>query len=189
MDRARLELFPGFWLDARRAVWMEKEQALLVADLHLGYAWAHRQRGNLMPINGADDTLDRLQALAIEYAPRKIIVLGDIIHAAVAEEAVLADLRLLNGLGASVSLIAGNHDRQLAPMLRRAGIDCCFAARDRAGWPPSLARRFRRRNNGRSVLRLDRSKWRTRHPRPRTSRHQPFRWFRDPDTLPLLSPG
>jgi hypothetical protein len=123
MNRARLELFPGFWLDARRAVWMEKERTLLVADLHIGYAWAHRQQGNLMPIDGADDTLDRLQALAIEYAPREIIVLGDIIHAAVAEEAVLADLRRLNELGAVVSLIAGNHDRQLALMLRRAGVD------------------------------------------------------------------
>jgi DNA ligase-associated metallophosphoesterase len=120
---ARLELFPGLWLDARRAVWMEQERALLVADLHIGYAWAHRQQGNLMPISGTDDTLDRLQALVIEYEPREIIVLGDIIHAAVAEEVVLSDLRRLNQLGAAVSLIAGNHDRQLALMLRRAGVE------------------------------------------------------------------
>ena len=123
MNRARLELLPGLWLDARRAVWMEQERALLVADLHLGYAWAHRQQGNLMPIGSAEDTLDRLQALASEYAPREIIVLGDIVHAAVTEEAVLADLRRLNELGAVVSLIAGNHDSQLALMLRRAGVD------------------------------------------------------------------
>jgi putative SbcD/Mre11-related phosphoesterase len=123
MNRSRLELFPGFWLDARRAVWIEQERALLVADLHVGYAWAHRQQGNLMPINGADDTLDRLHALALEYDPREIIVLGDIVHAAVAEETVLADLRRLSQLGAVVSLILGNHDRQLAPMLKRAGID------------------------------------------------------------------
>jgi len=102
---------------------MEEERALLVADLHLGYAWAHRQQGNLMPIGGAEDTLDRLQALVNEYAPREIIVLGDIIHAAVAEKAVLTDLRRLNELGAPVSLIAGNHDKQLALMLRRAGVD------------------------------------------------------------------
>ncbi len=120
---ARLELFPGFWLDARRAIWMEQERALLVADLHVGYAWAHRQQGNLMPISGTDDTLDRLQALVTEYAPRQIIVLGDIVHAAVVEEAVLADLRRLNQLGAALTLVAGNHDRQLALMLRRAGVE------------------------------------------------------------------
>ena len=126
MDRARLELAPGLWLDARRVVWMEEPQALLVADLHLGYAWAHRQRGNLMPISTAEDTLDRLQALATEYAPREIIVLGDVIHAEVTQDTVLDDLRRLHALGAPVRLIAGNHDRQLAPMLRRAGIDAAL---------------------------------------------------------------
>lgn len=124
MHRSRLELSPGLWLDARRAVWLEEHRALLVADLHLGYAWAHRQRGNLMPISTSEDTVDRLQVLAAEYAPREIIVLGDVIHAAVAEEAVLADLRRLHTLagGVAVRLIAGNHDAQLAPMLQRAGV-------------------------------------------------------------------
>ena len=123
MHPARLEILPGLWLDARRAVWMEQDRALLVADLHLGYAWAHRQQGNLLPIGGAEDTLDRLQILANEYAPREIIVLGDVVHALITEESVLADLRRLKELGVAVSLIAGNHDRQLAQMLRRAGVE------------------------------------------------------------------
>lgn len=123
MDRARLELSPGLWLDARRAVWLEEQRALVVADLHLGYAWAHRQQGNLLPIATAEDTLDRLEFLAMEYEPREIIVLGDIIHGAVTEETVLADLRRLNALGGKVRLIAGNHDGQLRSMLRRAGVD------------------------------------------------------------------
>src|SRR5450432_4047786 len=123
MHCARLELAPGLWLDARRAAWLEEQRTLLVADLHLGYAWAHRQRGNLLPIGTAEDTLDRLQSLATEYTPREIIVLGDVIHSAVTEVTVLAELRRLHALGAPVRLIAGNHDSQLAPMLRRAGID------------------------------------------------------------------
>lgn len=125
MSRARLELSPGLWLDARRAVWLEEERALLVADLHLGYAWSHRQQGNLLPIAGTEDTLDRLQALAAEYQPSEIIVLGDIIHTAVTEEAVLADLRRLHDLagGVPVRLITGNHDAQLASMLELAGLD------------------------------------------------------------------
>ena len=123
LPRSRLELSPGLWLDARRAVWLEEHRALLVADLHLGYAWAHRQRGNLMPISASEDTVDRLQILAAEYAPREIIVLGDVIHAAVAEEAVVADLRRLHAItGVAIRLIAGNHDVQLAPMLERAGV-------------------------------------------------------------------
>src|SRR4051812_18610169 len=124
MHRTRLELSSGLWLDARRAVWLEDHRALLVADLHLGYAWAHRQRGNLLPIQTAEDTLDRLQILATEYSPREIIVLGDVIHAAVRAESVIADLRRLHDLagGVAVRLISGNHDAQLATMLELAGV-------------------------------------------------------------------
>ncbi|MGB8169812.1 MAG: metallophosphoesterase [Chthoniobacteraceae bacterium] len=125
MQRSRLELSPGLWLDARRAVWIEEHRALLVADTHLGYAWAHRQQGNLLPIAMAEDTLDRLQVLASEYAPREIIILGDVIHGAATAEAVLADLRRLHALdgGFPIRLIAGNHDVQLAAMLERAGLE------------------------------------------------------------------
>ncbi len=125
MNRSRLELSPGLWLDARRAVWIEEHRALLVADTHLGYAWAHRQQGNLLPIATAEDTLDRLQELATEYAPREIIILGDVIHGPATAEAVLADLRRLHALdgGFAVRLIAGNHDMQLAAMLENAGLD------------------------------------------------------------------
>lgn len=125
MTHARLEISPGLWLDARRAVWIEEHRALLVADLHLGYVWAHRAQGNMLPISVADDTLDRLQLLALEYAPCEIIVLGDIIHAAVMEAAVIDELTRLHTLAphATVRLIAGNHDAKLAPMLERAGLD------------------------------------------------------------------
>jgi DNA ligase-associated metallophosphoesterase len=124
MQRTRFELSPGLWLDGRRAVWLEEPRALLVADLHLGYAWAHRQRGNLFPIGKPEDTLDRLFALVEEYAPREIVVLGDVIHAAVKSEAFDADLRRLCSLGerAALQLIAGNHDRHLADVLGRAGV-------------------------------------------------------------------
>jgi DNA ligase-associated metallophosphoesterase len=124
MHRSKLEFSPGLWLDARRAVWLEEARALLVADLHLGYAWAHRQQGNLMPIKAGEDTIDRLHALAVDYAPREIVVLGDIIHAETKAEALLAELRRLHALidGTAVNLIAGNHDAKLAGMLRRAGV-------------------------------------------------------------------
>jgi len=125
MDRTRLELSPGLWLDARRAVWLEEHRALLVADLHLGYAWAHREQGNLLPIRTGEDTIDRLTALAADYAPCELIVLGDVIHAAVEAEALTTEIRRLQMLGAGVTLrlIAGNHDAQLSSMLRRAGVN------------------------------------------------------------------
>lgn len=125
MNRTRLELSPGLWLDARRAVWLEEHRALLVADLHLAYAWAHLERGNLLPIAGGDETVDRLHALVADYAPRELLILGDVIHASASAPALVADLRrmLTRSDGVAVRLIAGNHDKQLASVLRQAGVD------------------------------------------------------------------
>lgn len=123
-SRTRLEISPGVWLDARRAVWLEKERALVIADLHLGYAWAHRASGNLLPL-AADDTAARLRALVEDFAPCEVVLLGDIVHRAVKIEPLRAELRGLceSVAGASaVHFIAGNHDRNLAPLLRECGV-------------------------------------------------------------------
>ncbi|MEA3209989.1 MAG: uncharacterized protein QOE70_3046 [Chthoniobacter sp.] len=124
MHRARLEFSPGLWLDARRALWLEGPRVLVVADLHLGYAWAHRTSGNLLPVSVAEDTSARLKALTADYAPAELVLLGDIVHAAVPAEALLRDLRRIGELASSmvVRLIAGNHDAKLPALLLKAGL-------------------------------------------------------------------
>ena len=126
MNHTRLELWPGIVLDARRAVYLEAESVLAVADLHLGYAWAHRNRGQLMPISVPDDTADRISILLDEYRPRTLAVLGDIVHDTVPiahfREGLQAFLKAMEAR-AELRLIAGNHDRWLAreivqPLLR-----------------------------------------------------------------------
>lgn len=122
MHRTQLELEPGLVLDARRALWLAAERTLVVADLHLGYAWTHRFAGQLMPL-GADDTLARLDALVSEFEPAELVLLGDVLHGAPAGEA-LADLRrLVDDIGARTRLrfVEGNHDFALAEVLRRLG--------------------------------------------------------------------
>ena len=106
--------------DARRAVWFSGERVLAVADLHLGYAWAHRLSGQLMPITPANDTLARLQELQRDYEPRAIIVLGDIVHRAMALKVLEEEIReLFQTLSPSSQLVflAGNHDRNLQNVL------------------------------------------------------------------------
>ena len=124
MKHTRLELASGLWLDARRAVFLEESGTLAVADLHLGYAWAHRARGNLLPIAAGDDTLLRLLELIDDYAPHDLAILGDIVHAALDAEALLGEMRALAGLAERLPLrlIAGNHDTQLPRLLQRAAI-------------------------------------------------------------------
>ena len=129
MDRSRLELAPGICLDARCAVFLADTGTLAVADLHLGYAWAHRARGNLLPICAGDDTLPRLRELIDDYAPREVALLGDIVHAAVRAEPLLDELRALAALAERVPLrlIAGNHDAQLQRLLQQSAIGLTLA--------------------------------------------------------------
>jgi uncharacterized protein len=105
----RAEIRPGVWVDARRAVWLEPERVLVVADLHWGYAASHRARGNLLP-NWGDDEIERgLHDLLRDYQPTEMIWLGDVVHAA--EGAARAE-QFLRQSAVAVTLIAGNHDRR-----------------------------------------------------------------------------
>lgn len=104
------------WLDPRRAAWLPHEQTLVVADLHLGHAWTERQRGVLLPVATPDDTAAQLNALQLEYQPRTLVFLGDLVHGPVAIADVAGQLRsLLEPLARRSRLILalGNHDPDL----------------------------------------------------------------------------
>lgn len=136
MDRSRLEIKPGLWLDARRALFLAETQTLVAADLHLGYAWAHRHGGQLLPVSAPEDAPQRLLALIESYAPREVVLLGDIVHRAVAVEALQAELcELINTLHARLRLIlvAGNHDRHLRRLLDECGLDLPLQTEHRCG--------------------------------------------------------
>src|SRR5687768_8499589 len=116
MDKSRLEISAGIWLDHRRAVYLEAERILCVADLHLGYAWAHRFSGQLMPLCGEENLLARLSDLCSFYKPAHLAVLGDIVHQAVPVAEVTQELTsLFDGLReiCGLKLILGNHDKKL----------------------------------------------------------------------------
>jgi putative SbcD/Mre11-related phosphoesterase len=120
MDHSKYEFTPGMWLDARRALWLPKARLLAVADLHIGYAWAHRHAGQMMPITARDTTPERLRVLVDDYEPERLVLLGDIVHRAVPVEPVKgALLAVLNCLPQelTVTAIAGNHDRDLEHLL------------------------------------------------------------------------
>jgi putative SbcD/Mre11-related phosphoesterase len=122
MKGAQFQVSADLFLDSRRAMWLPNDRVLAVADLHLGYAWAHRLSGQLMPITPANDTLARLSELQRDYEPTEIVVLGDIVHRAVALDVLEDEMReLVDGLspGSVLTFLAGNHDRQLQGVLDR----------------------------------------------------------------------
>jgi len=119
MDKSRYCVPPDIWLDYRRVVWFPDQSILAAADLHLGYAWAHRHSGQLMPISVEDDAILRLTRLVAEYKPRQTILLGDLVHAALPIPKVEGELRRLCDLLRDVTepiLVLGNHDRGLAKL-------------------------------------------------------------------------
>ncbi len=99
-------------LDGRLALFHKTEGWLTVADLHFGYELSQRAAGRLVPMWGMTSISQRLMELVSEYAPRRLIILGDLVHdKTAASEAT----RLLRDLGAhcEVVVVVGNHDRQL----------------------------------------------------------------------------
>jgi uncharacterized protein len=123
-------------LDSRRAAWLVQEKVLAVADLHLGYTWAQRLAGQLMPITPVQVTLSQLLDLQRDYQPAKIVFLGDVVHRAVAVPALEKELKdLIATLAPRSELVflAGNHDRHLPELIADWQLPMQVAASFRTG--------------------------------------------------------
>lgn len=125
-----LVLLPG------RAAFVPASRTLLVADIHLGKAATFRRAGIPVPEGSARRDLDRLAALAAEHAARRVIVLGDLVHArSGCTDAVIEEFRTARSrIAAEMLLVLGNHDRGLgtspAALAARLGIDACVPVLD-----------------------------------------------------------
>ena len=136
MDRSRMELEPGLWLDARRAVWIEDARTLVVADLHLGYIWAHRFAGQLLPLSAREDSTERLLDLIASYRPAEVVLLGDVVHRVVPAPELRSEARRLAGEVAGrarLRIVLGNHDAHLSTFLAGIGVEVETARQLRAG--------------------------------------------------------
>src|ERR1700712_3226350 len=78
-----------------RALWWEREQTLFIADPHFGKASAFRFAGIPVPETAHDADLVRLEAALRKTAARRLIILGDFLHARTGRsEATLSALHL-----------------------------------------------------------------------------------------------
>lgn len=101
-------------LDAARALAWPREAMLFVADLHLGKDQVFREAGLALPQGAATADLERLSGLVERHAARRLVVLGDLVHAR-----TRADAAWIREVGAwreahrecTVALLRGNHDR------------------------------------------------------------------------------
>jgi DNA ligase-associated metallophosphoesterase len=106
-------LWNGLALLPERAVWREDTKTLFVADVHIGKAAHFRSAGAPVPSGTTRANLARLDALIDAYAPRELVVLGDLFHAPAAYRAAsLGEFAAWRARRAALSLrlVAGNHD-------------------------------------------------------------------------------
>lgn len=101
---------------ASGALWMPDISTAVIADLHLGYSWAQRRRGELGPL--ADyRTREKLQAVCLELRPKQIVFLGDLVHAprpCAPEREWIEQILIEASECATLIAVRGNHDRAFA---------------------------------------------------------------------------
>lgn len=120
----RLQLF------AERAVYWVRTETLLIADTHWGKAATMRATG--IPIPGGTTTadMDRLTALLERTGARRMVLLGDVIHAKAGRAPkTLASVMEWRGRHPALEMVMvrGNHDRHAGDPPAALRMECVDA--------------------------------------------------------------
>ncbi len=113
-----------------RGVFWARAGTLLLADPHWGKAAAFRAAGMPVPENTTLDGLSRLESLVRAHRPRRIICLGDYLHAREGRvEGTFRALREWSERHPALEqvLVRGNHDRGAGDPPRELGVRCVSA--------------------------------------------------------------
>lgn len=96
-----------------KALYWPREKMLLIADIHFGKAASFRARGVPVPAGTTSANLDALDRLLALYEVRRIVFLGDFLHAREAHAtSTLAAMQRWRALHPALQLtvVRGNHD-------------------------------------------------------------------------------
>ncbi len=103
---------------ADRALHWPARDALVLADVHLGKDASFRAAGMPVPAGNSTKDLSRIEKLIALTSARRLIILGDLVHARTSHQAELAEAfsrwRELHA-GLEIMLVRGNHDRHAGP--------------------------------------------------------------------------
>jgi uncharacterized protein len=128
VDLGMIEADSGVWAHPSGALWLAQEETLVVADIHLGYGWAQRRRGQLGPV--ADhQTCEKLQQLLEDVQPPTLVVAGDLVHAPqpgqMERELIEQTLQHVK-TRCRITIVLGNHDRGFVQDFQAIGLNTCF---------------------------------------------------------------
>ena len=99
----------------------DKTKTLLISDPHLGWEMQLQEEGIHIP-SQTRKILNKLTAIIIEYKPDKLVILGDVKYTIVSSkyrewQDVPDFFTNLQGFIGSISIVQGNHDANLEPLL------------------------------------------------------------------------
>ena len=121
------EVLPGVTITRDYALWLPREKALAISDLHLGYEGALQEAGVSIPRRQKGVMLERLARLLAKYEPERVIVDGDFKHEFYRNlEEEWKDVQdVLDFLSERTVpvLVRGNHDNYLMQILAKKGLD------------------------------------------------------------------
>jgi len=100
-----------FTLTNQRALYWERENTLVVSDLHIGKTAHFRKAGIAIPSTILDNDLLRLQLLIDHFKVQTVLVVGDLFHAGKNIEIDHFQNFMLHNKTIGFELIKGNHDR------------------------------------------------------------------------------
>lgn len=126
MSVSSVSVLPGLYAHPSGALWIPETLTAVVADVHLGYSWAQRRRGELGPLADAR-AREKLFALCDELRPREIVFLGDLVHAprpCAAEREWIEETLIALSSRAGLVAVRGNHDRAFAREFGHLQIRC-----------------------------------------------------------------
>ena len=131
-----IEALPGIET-ADLALYLKKENIMVIGDVHLGYEEAMAKHGVFMPRFQFKDTISRLEKIFSLLQQRikglkkekleAVVVNGDLKHdfGTISDQEWREILKFIDFLlehAGQVILIKGNHDIKLAPIARKRGI-------------------------------------------------------------------
>jgi DNA ligase-associated metallophosphoesterase len=108
-----------------RAAWWPAEATVLVADLHWGKSQTFRALGVPVPCAELEEDLARLGAVVRDTGARRVVVLGDLVHAreGVTEEVIARVAAWRRTHPCAIVLVRGNHDRHVQRLPEAWGIE------------------------------------------------------------------
>ncbi len=120
IDSVRVEWAGVEWgLLPGRAVHLPREGALIIADWHLGKGDTLRRAGVALPTGSTTNDFERLDALLARTQARQLVILGDLLHGSIADDAawLTAFTRWREKHWKLALRVArGNHDRAVSAL-------------------------------------------------------------------------